>query len=339
MFNSDLSSRSGFGELCGKPVTVVGAGVAGLVTATALSERGADVTILERGPSIGARACSWLAGGMLAPWCERESADEAVVELGKQALDWWPRHVASAVSHGTLVVAPPRDTAELARFARRTSHFASVDAEGVTALEPDLEGRFRQGLFFAEEAHLDPREALDTLASRLIERGADIRFGVEVTSRLPGTVVDCRGLAAREKLDDLRGVRGEMIIVRTRDITLSRPVRLLHPRIPLYIVPRGDGRYMIGATMIESEHRGPMTVRSAIELLNAAFALHPAFGEAEILEFGAEARPSFPDNLPTVAVRDGVVHVNGLYRHGFLLSPAMAMQAVAAVTERTRAAA
>ena len=90
-----------------------------------------------------------------------------------------------------------------------------------------------------------------------------------------GTVIDCRGFAARDALPELRGVRGEMLLVRTREISLRRPVRLLHPRIPLYIAPRADGVFMIGATMIESADQGGVSVRSAIELLSAAYALHP----------------------------------------------------------------
>ena len=127
-----------------------------------------------------------------------------------------------------------------------------------------------------------------------------IRFGVELAPQdaRADIVVDCRGLAARDALPDLRGVRGEMVVVRSPDVSLQRPVRMLHPRIPLYIVPRGNGLFMIGATMIESERRGPVSVRSAVELLNAAYALHPAFGEAEIVELGADLRPAFPDNLP-----------------------------------------
>ena len=320
-------------------VSVIGAGVAGLVSATVLAERGADVTVFERSDTIGGAACSWLAGGMLAPWCERESAEQAVVDQGQMALSWWPRHVTSAMRHGTLVVAPPRDTAELSRFARRTSRYTQLDAEGVAAIEPDLAGRFRQGLFFADEAHLDAREALDTLARRLLSNGVEIRLGNTVEARPAGAVVDCRGLAARDDLPDLRGVRGEMIVVRAPDVTLSRPVRLLHPRIPLYVVPRADHRFMIGATMIESERAGRVTARSAMELLNAAYALHPAFGEAEILELGADVRPAFPDNLPDVIVQGRVVHINGLYRHGFLLSPACAERAVEVLLAQARAAA
>ncbi|MGE3627995.1 MAG: FAD-dependent oxidoreductase, partial [Hyphomicrobiales bacterium] len=105
---------------------------------------------------------------------------------------------------------------------------------------------------------------------------------------------------------------------------LRRPVRLLHPRFPIYVVPWDGGRYMIGATQIESEDPGPVTLRSALELLSTAYALHPAFGEAQILEFGAGLRPSFPDNLPRIVVRNDHIYVNGLYRHGFLLAPALA---------------
>ncbi|MDQ0467719.1 glycine oxidase ThiO [Labrys wisconsinensis] len=314
-------------------VAVVGAGVAGLVAAVELAERGLAVEVLERAPHLGAGACSWFAGGMLAPWCERESAEEAVVTLGREALAWWPRHFAGTVRRGTLVVAPARDAAELQRFARRTGHHETLDEAGIAALEPDLAGRFRSGLLFADEAHLDPRAALAALAERLAGLGVPVRFGVDARQTPPAAdaVLDCRGLAGRDALPELRGVRGEMVLVRSRDIALSRPVRLLHPRLPLYVVPRADGLFMIGATMIESDHRGPATVRSVMELLGAAYALHPAFGEAEIVEIGADVRPAFPDNLPRLVRRGRTTHLNGLFRHGFLLSPALARQAADAL--------
>jgi glycine oxidase len=147
------------------------------------------------------------------------------------------------------------------------------------------------------------------------------------SARAADVTLDARGLAARDRLADLRGVRGEMLVLRCPDVTLSRPVRLLHPRMPLYIVPRGDGVFMLGATMIESPRRGPITARSVLELLSAAYALHPAFGEAEVLETGADARPAFPDNLPRLRRQGATLFANGLYRHGFLLSPAVAAMA------------
>jgi glycine oxidase len=318
-------------------ITVIGAGVAGLCCALELAERGARVEVVDRGRALGDGACSWQAGGMLAPWCERATTDAAVAVRGGPALDWWADRFPGVVRKGTLVVAQSRDAADLTRFAGRTEHFDWVDADRIAALEPDLAGRFRRGLFFAGEGHLEPRRALAALVDRLAERGVPIRFGVELLpDAAPGDlVVDCRGLAARDALPDLRGVRGEMVVVRCRDVALARPVRMLHPRFPLYIVPRGDGLFMIGATMIESEQRGPVSVRSAVELLNAAYALHPAFGEAEIVELGADLRPAFPDNLPQVRREGRVVHANGLFRHGFLLAPDLARQVADAIQMET----
>jgi glycine oxidase len=316
-------------------VTVVGAGVVGLTAALELSERGAEVEIVERAAHLGEAACSWCAGGMLAPWCEGESAPAEVVELGALALDWWARRVAGVARNGTLVVAAPRDGGEIERFALRTSKHERVDEACIAALEPDLAGRFRKGLFFAQEGHLDPRLALAGLAQRLAERGVAIRYGVDGAGlgSEAGAVLDCRGLAARDALSDLRGVRGEMILLRSRDIALSRPVRFLHPRIPLYITPRADGLFMVGATSIESGSRGPVTARSAIELLSAAYALHPAFGEAEVVELRADARPAFPDNLPRIIQRGTRAYLNGFYRHGFLLAPAFAGRAASALLD------
>ncbi len=323
----------------GSPVvTIIGAGVAGLACATELADRGVAVDLLERSGRVGEGACSWMAGGMLAPWCERATTDEIVARLGEPSIDWWRRHYPGTVSQGSLVLTPPRDAADLTRFAARTERYEWIDGDRIASLEPDLAGRFRRALFFADEAHLEPRKALASLAAGLEARGVPIRLGVagkpsEVDSRF---VVDCRGLAARDELPDLRGVRGEMLVVRTRDVSLSRPVRLLHPRIPLYIVPRGDGVFMIGATMIESEERRAVSVRSAMELLNAAYTLHPAFGEAEIVELGADLRPTFPDNLPCIRRNGRMLHANGLFRHGFLLAPWLAQQVADAVLLETR---
>jgi glycine oxidase len=314
-------------------IIVIGAGVAGLACARELVDRGFAVEVVERGRTLGEGSCSWMAGGMLAPWCERATTEPEVAEWGAPSIAWWAERFPETVRVGSLVVAQPRDLPDLTRFAQRTERFDWLDADRIAALEPDLGGRFRRALFFPGEAHLDPRRALAALAMHLQDQGVAIRFGVEVAPQDAGAdiVVDCRGFAARDALPDLRGVRGEMVVVRAPDVSLQRPVRMLHPRIPLYIVPRGNGLFMIGATMIESERRGPVSVRSAVELLNAAYALHPAFGEAEIVELGADLRPAFPDNLPDVRRSGRVLHANGLFRHGFLLAPALARRAADAV--------
>lgn len=311
-------------------IRVIGAGVMGLCVATVLAERGARVTVVDRDAELGAHACSWWAGGMLAPWCEGESAEEPVVRLGQEALQWWRTRVDGVVQKGTLVLALGRDQSELRQFGRRTSGFEEVSGTQIAQLEPDLENRFGKGLFVEGEGHLSPRQALAGLKQNLRDRGVDFQQ-MDVTQenlqnwKSDETItIDCRGLAASDSLSDLRGVKGEMLILSCPDMTLSRSIRLLHPRIPIYIVPRGDGVFMLGATMLESGNRTRITARSMLELLSAAYALNPAFGEAEVLEIGVDARPAFPDNLPRIRRAGNLIQMNGLYRHGFLLAPAMA---------------
>ncbi|MCJ8239788.1 glycine oxidase ThiO [Peteryoungia algae] len=314
-------------------VLVKGAGVAGLATALALARRGVSVEVVERRADIGLGASHW-AGGMLAPYCEREAAEEIVLTLGLYAADWWDEAVPGlAQRRGTLVLANARDHADLKRFASRTRGHLWVGEKEIAELEPALAGRFGTGLFFAEEAHLDPRKALRGLYDAARGAGASFRFGEEAGDAGDyATVIDCRGPQAIGEIEGLRGVRGEMLYLETADITLSRPVRLLHPRHPLYIVPRGNGRFMLGATMIETEDDGPITARSMMELLNTAYALHPAFAEARIIETGTGIRPAFPDNVPRLIETSEGMAVAGMHRHGFLLAPALARQAADRLT-------
>lgn len=307
----------------------------GLTTAHHLAMRGARVTIYDRLADIG-RGCSWWAGGMLALWCEMESAEPLIGELGLESMEYWRTHHKGVIAKGSLVVAPPRDLAELKRFAARTTHHRWVSREEIATLEPDLGGRFETGLFFENETHLDPRTALGALADKLkSEFGVQFKMQTEMRPEDASGdhIIDCRGLAARDALPDLRGVKGEMLILRAPDLSLSRPVRMLHPRIPVYLVPRADHHVMVGATMIESGDRTRISARSMMELLNAAYAVHPSFGEAEVVETGTDVRPAFADNLPRIR-RDGkIIRVNGLYRHGYLGAPAMARRVTDIVFE------
>ena len=304
-------------------ITLLGGGVCGLAMAAEFSARGADVTVADPAGPIGTHACSWWAGGMLAPECEGVLTEPEVVRQGRKAADWWTEKGTDVVRNGTLVVALGRDQSDLTTFARRAGASAAwLDQDGIAALEPDLAGRATRALFVESESHLDPRRSLTGLRSRLAARGVHFMTDAPDT---PGHVIDCRGLAARDALPDLRGVKGEMLVVRSPDISLSRPVRLLHPRFPLYIVPRGHGEFMLGATQIEGTERNRATLRSVMELMNAAYALHPAFGEAELLEVGVDARPAFADNQPRIRHLGDRICVNGLFRHGFLLAPMLAL--------------
>ncbi|UGY04843.1 FAD-dependent oxidoreductase [Bradyrhizobium quebecense] len=306
------------------PVSIIGAGITGAWHALLLAEAGRAVTLHERSDAAMTQSTSHWAGGMLAPWCEAEASEPVISRLGIRSLDLWRRHFPETAFNGSLVVAHPRDRADFERFARLTSGYRRLDAEGVRELEPSLEGRFRDGLFYPDEGHVEPRRVLPRLHAAIAKAGGDIKFGSDAEADdLDGLVIDCRGLAARDREPSLRGVKGEMIVIETAEVELLRPVRLIHPRWPLYVIPRGDGRFMLGATSIEAEDNG-VSVRSALELLGAAYVVHPAFGEARIVEFGAGLRPAFPDNLPKISIEQERITVNGLYRHGFLLAPALA---------------
>jgi glycine oxidase len=306
-------------------VSIIGAGIAGAWHALLFAQAGHDVTLHERSDASLMLSTSHWAGGMLAPYCESEIAEPIISRLGLRALDLWRRELPDTPFNGSLVVAHPRDRNDFERFARLTEGHQRLDAAGIAALEPSLEGRFREGLFFAAEGHVEPRRVLPKLHERIIAAGGTIKFNSDVSAEdVEGLVIDCRGLAARDQQPELRGVKGELILIETDEVTLSRPVRLIHPRWPLYVIPREDHLFMLGATSIEAEDTG-VSVRSALELLSAAYTVHPAFAEARIIEFGSGLRPAFPDNLPRITIaRDNRIDVNGLYRHGFLIAPALA---------------
>ncbi len=317
------------------PISVIGAGIAGAWQALLFANSGRSVTLHERSDAAMTQSTSHWAGGMLAPWCEAEATEPVIVRLGLRSLKLWRDYFPDTPFNGSLVVAHARDRADFERFARLTSGHRRLDAQGVGEIEPSLEGRFREGLFYADEGHVEPRKILPEIHARIRAAGGTIRFNSDVEPEdIDGTVIDCRGLAARAEQSELRGVKGELILIETDEVELKRPVRLIHPRFPLYVIPREDHRFMLGATSIETENSG-VSVRSALELLGAAYAVHPAFGEARILEFGSGLRPAYPDNLPRIAIDNDKIAVNGLYRHGFLLAPALAELALGYVERGT----
>ncbi|CAL79378.1 thiamine biosynthesis oxidoreductase thiO [Bradyrhizobium sp. ORS 278] len=308
-----------------RPVSIIGAGIAGAWQALLFARAGHDVTLHERSDAALMLSTSHWAGGMLAPYCESEVSEPIISRLGLASLDIWRREMPETPFNGSLVIAHARDRADYDRFARRTSGYQRLDAAALAELEPSLEGRFREGLFYPTEGHVEPRRVLPKLHQRIVEAGGRVLFNSNVsTDDLDGLVIDCRGLAARQAEPELRGVKGEMILIETSEVSLARPVRLMHPRFPLYLIPREDNLFMLGATSLEAEDTG-VSLRSALELLGAAYSVHPAFGEARILEFGSGLRPAYPDNLPRITVRsEREIRVNGLYRHGFLIAPALA---------------
>lgn len=326
---------------------IVGSGVIGRLLALDLARRGWRVTVFEREEAAVPHSTTYASAGMLAPYCELISREPLVCELGIASMGLWPGVLASLSApvyfrqSGSLVVAHPKDRDELGRLRRavgerlpRPDAMRVIAGPELATLEPELGGRFEQALYFPFEGQVDNRDFLQAAYTTSLALGVTWREHTPVASVAPHQlttvagethrfdwVVDCRGLQARVDLPELRGVRGELLYVDAPEVELQRPVRLMHPRYSIYIVPRANHHYLIGATQIESEDLGLITVRSALELLSAAYTVHTGFAEARLLETVANCRPAFPDNLPRLMVQPGLARLNGMFRHGFLTAP------------------
>ncbi len=309
-------------------ITIVGGGILGLWQALTLAKSGHSVTLVERSPATDpfAGSASRYAGAMFAPDTEAEAAPPIIRDLGREAIDLW----AAAVPihrRGSLVIAPLREPGELKRFARLTERHVLLGRQQIADLEPEIADRYETALHFPAEAHVSAIDAMTSLLAAARAAGTLVKYGSDQNVAPPyDWLIDCRGISAQNDVPNLRGVRGERLLLHAPDVTLARPVRYLEPRTPIYIVPWAEHVFMVGATVIESEDAGPMTVRSASELMAAAVAVHPGFAEAAILQTGAGVRPALPDNVPRVILDPAkqIIRVNGAYRHGFLLAPILA---------------
>jgi glycine oxidase len=140
--------------------------------------------------------------------------------------------------------------------------------------------------------------------------------------------IDTRGLGARGPGLALRGVRGELLWLHAPGLELRRPVRCIHARHRVYLVPRHGDLVIVGATEIDSEDTSPISVRSSIELLSAAHSIVPQLAEARIVRTDTHLRPATLDQRPHLHCEPGLIRINGLFRHGFLLAPALVEEAL-----------
>ncbi len=319
-------------------IAVVGGGLLGRCLAWRASKAGARVALYDAASSQGEGSAAWVAGGMIAPTSEAIDADPQIEFMGRRSLSLWPQWLAelpAAVfsrNDGSLLLWHREDAAEAARlqrvFASRQAdgHVEQIEGAELCELEPALGTRFPQALYIAGEAWVDNRALLQAVAVALGQHKVECHWETFVPDgELPdaGIIVDCRGMGAQRNWPQLRGVRGEIIRLHAPHIELRCMLRLLHPRYPVYIIPRGEGRLVVGATSIESNDRSAVSVRGVLELLTSAYSVLPALAEARILEFNTQVRPALPDNAPAIHFNRqlNVLHINGLYRHGFLLTP------------------
>ncbi len=331
-------------------VVVVGAGLMGRLLALSLARQGLRVQVHDAHGPEATHSAARAAAAMLAPLAESAITELPVVQMGQHGLTRWPELLATLPAPvyfqqaGTLILWHRQDQAEAQRFdglIRRThAQLPELPApealrgDRMAEVEPAVAGRFAQGLYLPGEGQLDNRQLLDALHLALQQAGVPMHWhspveGTDAASlraAFPsaGQIVDCRGLGARAAWAGLRGVRGEVVRLHAPGVRLQRPTRLIHPRYPIYIAPKENGLFVIGATEIETDDLSPASVRSTLELLSAAYSVDSGFAEARIVEIATQARPTLPDNLPRLRpLGQGVLQINGLYRHGYMISPAV----------------
>ena len=340
-------------------VAIIGAGVMGRVLAWQLCQAGFSVTLYDKDPIDAGSAAAYTAAGMLTPYCEVESAELLVYAMGMNSLALWQqlaKELEDDIGYfqsGSLVVAHGNDRPDYLQFMQQVQHklqptqdqFQSLNQQQLQQLEPELASRFSEAAYLPSEAWLCAERTMKVLANKLQAAGVkwhdNTRIHQVTANKVVSdrgeqqvdTVIDCRGLGAKSQWNELRGVRGELIWLQAPDVNIQHLVRLMHPRYRLYLVPKGyDDLYIIGATQIESNDTGSMTVRSSLELLSAAYSLHDGFAEARIVDMRTNCRPAFNDNLPKIECSAGLIRVNGLFRHGYLLSPTLAQEIVQYLT-------
>lgn len=343
-------------------IGIVGAGLLGRLMAWRLLREGHSVSLFDRDSVTAEQSAAKVAAAMIAPFSEVVNCEREIFDWGLLALQRWPQLLAELQQdcgvdvyfqhRGSLVVAHHQDQAYLDHFnqllrSRVPDHekaYAFLNSAELRDIEPSLADHFSAATFLKQEACLDNWGLLDSLHRAIVQLDGVWHQQALVEAVEPGRIVfegqsisfdwvlDCRGTGAKQALKDLRGVRGEVLWVRAPEVKLSRPVRLMHPRYQLYIAPKPNNLYVIGATEIESESMQPITVRSSLELQSALYSVDKGFSEASIEKAYANCRPAFSNNLPRIDCNPGLMRINGLYRHGYLLSPMVTDAALAALS-------
>lgn len=325
-------------------IGIAGAGIVGRLLAYRLQQAGHAITLFDQDEP---RSCSMTAAGMLTPITELEKNAPLIYSMGLLAIERdWPELLSSLPGHyfkqaGSLVLAHPRDQVELTRFVRvietkltilkKSPVINSLDQQGILALEPEIT-KFTTGYYFPQEGQIDAQSLMLSLGRQLETMNWCKGYVQTVTPHQVvinnqkysfDQVIDSRGLGAKSIYKEIRAVRGELIWLHAPEVTIHRPIRLLHPRYSIYLVPRENHHYLIGASEIESHDMSPISVRTTLELLTAAYSIHPALAEARIIDTATQCRPTLTDHLPKIKYADGFIAINGLYRHGYLIAPTL----------------
>jgi glycine oxidase len=337
-------------------IAVVGAGIAGLGVGLELVERGFEVTIFER-DEVG-RGASWAAAGMLAPTAEVTFEEEALLRLGQKSLAMYPDFIARLEEasgmdvdyrdEGTLMVALDRDDAEELQRVHDYHRELGLEVDKLNAdeareLEPGLVPNLHSALYIRTDHQVDPRRMTRAMAKAFERAGGTLRehtaiARVECGERVEAVVTDAgeriacetllvaagawtRGLEGipRELLPRIRPVRGQMLSIDLGEPPLCERVI----RAPdAYLVPKSDGRLIVGATSEEMGFDPQLTAGGVFELLRGAWETLPGIYDQHLLDMWTGFRPVTLDNLPVLGPSelDGLWFATGHGRNGILLT-------------------
>ncbi|GGG05712.1 MULTISPECIES: FAD-dependent oxidoreductase [Cysteiniphilum] len=328
-------------------VAIVGGGLVGRILAVTLLESFADIRLDLYDKSTdfsGKSSCGYAAAGMVAPVSEALDEGQMIYDLSCSAAEAWQRidrWLLGGVftQTGTNIIAHPLDLSDLetkiVRVQRLSLHehaYAQTSLidqynQGKLAhrmLHIENEGCVHVPQFFSQSTLYlmnHPRVSLhlaqDISKARLQDLQRDYDY-----------VCDTRGIGAKDSFNDLYGIRGEALVVYAPEVNITGVTRLCHPRMPLYIVPRGSGFYYIGATIVQSEDMSQMSVISQLTLLSALLTVDEGFAEARIIKNFTQVRPCFKEGLPRLMQQNNLITLNGFYRHGYLLAPIYALKVI-----------
>ena len=349
-------------------VIVVGAGLIGLAIAFELAERGIGVRLYDRGEA--GHAASWAGAGMLAPYTERIT-NEALLALCVASLQEYPAFVqrvrdASGVDprlrlSGVFYAAFESDGLEALQEHSRTLQARGIDCAmldrgSALAAEPWLGAALLGGLLKKSEGYVDNRRLGRALAAACEGRGVRWERSAAIavqcdTRRVLGVRTDRGFVAARAVVNacgawaaQLAGVPQSCVPaiepVKGQMVALAVPVGFVQRAtwVPgAYLVPRDDGRLLIGATVESVGFDERVTAQGVHELLHAALAAAPALAGFSITESWAGIRPGTPDGLPLLGPTPikGYFLASGHYRNGILLAPATARLIADAIEKDT----
>lgn len=337
-------------------IAIIGGGAIGLAIGWRLASAGLPVTVFDRGRAGG--GASWAAAGMLAPVSEAEPEEEALIRLALAGHEIWPSfaeelHLKSGVSIdywpcGGLHVALNRDEVERLRFLQDFLARLALEARWIGGAEarlmsPHLSPHVKAALLSASDHQVDNRKLAAALRAAFVAVGGLLREQAEVTAldlaagRVAGVVAAGQRYGAEAVIlaagawsgaiealpaahqPAIRPVKGQMLAVR-----MAAPLTgVILWREGRYLVPRRDGRLLIGATVEERGFDDHLTAGGLFQLLEQARELLPGIDELPIDEIWSGFRPASRDDAPVLgpSALPGLIYATGHYRHGILLTP------------------